>query len=72
MRVRVDRERCVGSGNCAFWAPATFTLDDEGLSVVRDPPGDAAATLAVAAEGCPARAISLTQGPAPAGSGPGA
>ncbi len=69
MRVRVDRERCIGSGNCAFWAPATFHLDDEGLSVVLGPPGDPAPTLAVAVEGCPARAISLEQGPAPAAPG---
>ena len=30
--IRIDRDRCIGSGNCGFWAPATFDLDDEGLA----------------------------------------
>jgi ferredoxin len=29
-RAVVDRDACMGSGNCAFWAPAVFDLDDDG------------------------------------------
>jgi ferredoxin len=58
-RVVVDRYRCIGSGNCVFWAPATFELDDEGLSVPSDPPGDVEEQIQVAVDGCPTRAISL-------------
>jgi ferredoxin len=58
-RVVVDRYRCIGSGNCVFWAPATFELDAEGLSVPSDPPGDVEEQLRVAVDGCPTRAISL-------------
>ena len=29
LSIKVDRERCMGSGNCAFHAPNTFDLDDE-------------------------------------------
>lgn len=65
-RIEIDRERCVGSGNCLFWAPGTFDLDDEGLSVVTDPAGDDDDAIRVAAEGCPTRAISIA-GPDPAG-----
>ena len=36
VRVTVDRFRCIGSGNCVYWAPATFELDDE-LTVGRSP-----------------------------------
>ncbi|MGO8873076.1 MAG: ferredoxin [Acidimicrobiales bacterium] len=59
IRIEVDRERCVGSGNCLFWAPGTFTLDDDGISVVIDPSGDDEDRILVAAEGCPTRAISV-------------
>jgi ferredoxin len=60
IRIEIDRERCVGSGNCLFWAPGTFTLDEEGMSVVMDPYGDEEDRIVVAAEGCPTRAISVT------------
>ncbi len=58
-RIVVDRERCIGSGNCCFYAPNTFDLDDELKSVVIDPGGDALGDVRVAAEGCPVNAISI-------------
>jgi ferredoxin len=30
----VDRDACMGSGNCVFWAPGVFDLDDDGVAVV--------------------------------------
>jgi ferredoxin len=63
--VSIDRDRCVGSGNCVFWAPATFTLGDDGVSVPVEPYGDDAERIMVAAEGCPTRAISVTGVDAP-------
>jgi ferredoxin len=58
-RIVIDRDRCVGSGNCLFWAPATFDLDDGGTSVVVDPAGDDQDRIRVAVDGCPTRAITL-------------
>ena len=59
-RPEVDRHRCIGSGNCVFWAPATFELDDEeGLAVVVDPSGDDIDRIRVAVDGCPSKALSL-------------
>jgi ferredoxin len=58
-RIVVDRQRCIGSGNCCFYAPNTFDLDDELKSVVVDPGGDDAADVRAAVEGCPANAISV-------------
>ena len=29
----------MGSGNCAFWAPATFDIDDDNVAFVVDPDG---------------------------------
>lgn len=61
IRVAVDRERCVGSGNCLYWAPGTFDLDDDGVAVVIDPAGEEEERIVVAAEGCPTRAISVVR-----------
>lgn len=58
-RIVVDRERCIGSGNCCFYAPDTFDLDDELKSVVIDPGGDSPADVRAAVEGCPVNAISV-------------
>ena len=67
IRIEIDRDKCVGSGNCLFWAPGTFDLDDEGQSVVVDPSGDPEDRIRVAAEGCPSKAIPLVteDGPQP-------
>ena len=59
IRIQIDRDKCVGSGNCVFWAPATFDLDDQGLSVVVDPCGDAVDRVRVAVDGCPSNALSM-------------
>jgi ferredoxin len=61
---RVDRDRCIGSGNCVFWAPATFDLDEEGKSVVIDPHGDSSEAITNAVDGCPTRALSIIAGTA--------
>jgi ferredoxin len=67
LRIDIDRDKCVGSGNCVFWAPGTFDLDSEGLSVVVDPSGDAEDRVRVAADGCPSKAITVVSvdGPTP-------
>jgi ferredoxin len=59
IRIQIDRDKCVGSGNCVFWAPGTFDLDDQGLSVVIDPSGDTVDRIRVAVDGCPSNALSM-------------
>jgi ferredoxin len=74
IRIEIDGDKCVGSGNCVFWAPGTFDLDDDGHSVVVDPTGDSEDRIRVAAEGCPANAISVVVVEPPgsgSGTGPG-
>ncbi|MGH9110999.1 MAG: ferredoxin [Acidimicrobiales bacterium] len=60
-RIVIDRDRCIGSGNCSFYAPATFDLDEELKAVVVDPDGDDPGDIAAAVEGCPVRAISIVE-----------
>ena len=59
LEIQIDWDKCMGSGNCMFWAPETFDLGDDGHAVVIDPEGSAEERLHIAAEGCPVGAISL-------------
>jgi ferredoxin len=55
----VDRGACMGSGNCVFWAPGVFDLDEDGIAVVV---GDAAGRdeeVHKAAANCPTSAIRI-------------
>ena len=60
VEIRIDREKCMGSGNCSFWAPNTFDLDDDGVAIVINPGGDDESKIQNAANGCPTQAITLT------------
>lgn len=60
LRIEIDRETCIGSGNCGFWAPATFDIGDDNVAIVVDPDGDAADLIGKAAAGCPTRSITIT------------
>ncbi len=35
MRVRVDRELCIGAASCIALLPEVFELDDEGKAVIK-------------------------------------
>jgi ferredoxin len=57
--IRVDRNLCMGSGQCCWYAPNTFDQDDDTVAIVIDPQGDPAEAIKKAADSCPAQAISI-------------
>jgi len=57
VRVRVDRDLCIGVGNCVAYAPTVFELDEENKAVVLDPASVDDDTLLEAAKSCPESAI---------------
>ena len=59
LRVLVDREACIGSGDCVAAAPSAFRLDERNRVVLLDPRSVDARTLRRAAERCPTDAIIL-------------
>ena len=59
LEIRIDWDRCMGSGNCQFWAPDSFDMSDDGHAVVTDPAATDEERLRVTARGCPVGAISL-------------
>lgn len=59
MKVKVDRELCIGVSNCVAIAPTVFKLDDQNKVVVLDPDSVDEETLIEAAKSCPENAIIL-------------
>ena len=59
MKVRVDRDLCIGVGNCVAYAPTVFELDEQNKAVVVDPSSVDDNTLLEAARSCPESAILL-------------
>lgn len=57
--VRIDRELCVGFGDCITGAPSPFALDDDGIVVFAEPERVDRATLLRACDACPVDAITV-------------
>jgi ferredoxin len=56
--LHVDRDRCMGSGQCCWYAPNTFDQDEQTIAVVTDSQGDPDEAVKAAVDGCPTQAIS--------------
>lgn len=59
LRVRIDRELCVGFGDCVSGAPEAFQLDDEGLAVFKQPETVERSRLLTACDACPVDALTV-------------
>lgn len=59
MKVEVDRDLCIGLGNCAAIAPTAFDLDDDAKAVILDPSSVDEQTLLAAAQSCAVKAITV-------------
>jgi ferredoxin len=57
MKVKVDRELCIGVSNCVALAPTVFRLDDQNKVMLVDPDSVDEETLMEAAKSCPENAI---------------
>lgn len=59
LKVRVDKNVCIGASNCVAVAPTAFKLDDSHISTVQDANSVSEDTLWEAAESCPVGAVIL-------------
>jgi len=57
LKVRIDRNLCIGIGNCVAVAPTVFKLDKSNKAVVISPESVDEDTLMRAAESCPENAV---------------
>ncbi len=61
MRILLEADKCIGSGNCEMLAPDVFEVRDDMLChVLVDEPGtELAEDAELAVEACPTRALRL-------------
>lgn len=59
LEVRIDRDLCVGFGDCIAAAPEAFELDDDGIAVFLRPENVSRETLLEACTSCPVDAITV-------------
>ena len=58
LKVRVDKDLCIGAATCVAIAPNTFILDSEAKAIILDTAeSDTNETIIDAARGCPTAAI---------------
>jgi ferredoxin len=60
--VEIDRDVCMGSGNCVYEAPGSFDLGDDSIAFVVDPAGSPEEKVMAAARKCPTHAITVRRG----------
>jgi ferredoxin len=59
LEVEIDRDVCMGSGNCVYEAPGAFDLDDDSVAFVVDGGGVPEEEIVTAARKCPTHAITV-------------
>jgi ferredoxin len=59
IRIDIDRDACMGSGNCVFAAPGVFELDDDSVARVVNPDAAPEEAVLTAARQCPTHAITV-------------
>ena len=59
IEVEIDRDLCMGSGNCVYEAPGVFDLDEDSVAVVVDPTVAPEDKIVAAAKKCPTHAITV-------------
>ncbi|WP_298182262.1 ferredoxin [Saccharomonospora sp.] len=63
MKITIDQDKCVASGQCVVAAEQVFDQDDDGIVILLDaePSSDQAADVRHAASVCPALAIHVEE-----------
>jgi ferredoxin len=59
LEVEIDRDLCMGSGNCMYEAPGAFDLDADSIAFVVDAAGAPEDRVVEAARKCPTHAITV-------------
>jgi ferredoxin len=63
IEVEIDRDVCMGSGNCVYEAPGVFVLDADSIATVVDPTASAEEKIIEAVRNCPTQAITYRHDP---------
>ncbi len=63
-RIEINRDLCMGAGECVYSAPGTFRLDESEKATVIDAAQSSDAEIELAVKGCPNFAIRAFGNPA--------
>ena len=61
MKIKIDRDKCIGCGSCMAMAPGTFEMDDENKAIVKADITDDVETSKMGADSCPTGAIIIEE-----------
>ncbi|MFF7275427.1 ferredoxin [Streptomyces griseorubiginosus] len=62
MHIDIDKDVCIGAGQCALAAPGVFTQDDDGFSTLLPGGQDGGDPMVrEAARACPVAAITVSE-----------
>jgi ferredoxin len=61
LHVWIDRDLCIGSGNCVRLSHGAFALDDDGVAEICDRTKASEEQLRLAQRSCPTAAISIDE-----------
>ena len=63
VKVKVDKDKCIGCGVCMALAPEVFEIGEDGKSKVKieDIPGELLEKVKEAAENCPTNSIEIEE-----------
>ncbi|MFE3850135.1 ferredoxin [Streptomyces griseorubiginosus] len=62
MHIDIDKDVCIGAGQCALAAPGVFTQDDDGFSTLLPGAQDGGDPMVrEAARACPVAAITVSE-----------
>jgi len=59
MKIKVNKNKCIGCGTCVAIAPESFRIGEEGKAEAIEPPEDGEEKIKEAAESCPVGAIEI-------------
>lgn len=60
MKIKIDKNKCIGCGTCTVIAPKSFKLGDDGKAQPIELPGDSEEKIKEAVDTCPVDAIEYT------------
>ena len=59
-KVKIVRKDCIGAATCVAVSPGVFKLDAENIAVFVEGANDSPENIVAAAQGCPTKAIYIT------------
>ena len=61
MKIKVNKDKCIGCGTCVMIAPKSFKLGDDGKAEAIEPTGDDEEKIKEAIDSCPVDAIEYAE-----------